>query len=45
MLISPEKENGFKFSTAAEAVVGLACESWDRLHAEEIISKEFRWRN
>jgi hypothetical protein len=39
MLASPEEENGLEFSTAAEAVVVPACESWHRLHAEEVISK------
>jgi hypothetical protein len=45
MLTCPEKENEFKYSTGAKVVVGPACESLDRLHAKEIISNKFRWRN
>lgn len=41
MLTSPKEENGLEFNTTADVILVPACE---RLHAEEIISKEFRWR-
>lgn len=41
MLTSPKEENGLEFNTTADVILVPDCE---RLHAEEIISKEFRWR-
>lgn len=42
MLTSPEEENGLEFNTTADVILVPA---FDRLHAEEIISKEFRGKN